>query len=253
VLERFESPDGLFAYRSPELARIGVPHAFTTRAVTTRAGETLAGELDVGPLDAALTLRLARLAGAGEEASAVDLRQVHGAEVREVDGGPFGTEQRADGLVTRVRGQLLVIRTADCVPVLLARSDGGRVAAVHAGWRGLVAGVIPRALEVLGAGEWAAAIGPCISSARFEVGPEVRAAFEHAGLESAVRSQPMARPHVDLRAAAAIQLERGGVRRIDTSDRCTYEHADEFYSYRRDVSHGTQPRTGRLAALIAIA
>jgi len=244
VLERFESCDGLVGYRSRELAAIGVPHAFTTRI-------SRAGALDVGALDGELTRRLARLAGVAEDALVADLRQVHGAEVREVGPGPFAPDVEADGLVTEERDRLLVVRTADCVPVLIARDDGRRVAAVHAGWRGLVAGVVPRALEVLGGGEWAAAIGPCISGARFEVGPEVRAAFERRGLGAAVHAPAGARPRVDLRAAVAIQLERAGVRRIDGTDRCTYEHADEFYSHRRDVTHGGWPRTGRLAALIA--
>ena len=241
MLERFESPDGLLGYRSPELAAIGVPHAFTTRA----------GELDVGPLDDALTRRLALLVGADAGARAADSHQVHGSGVREVEGERTGSDEEADGLVTEERGRLLVVRTADCVPILIARDDGRRVAAIHAGWRGLVAGVIPRALEVLGAGEWAAAVGPCISLERFEVGPEVREAFERSGLGSAVYTRARARPRVDLRAAAAIQLERGGVRRVDGTDRCTYQHAGEFYSYRRDVTHGQRPSTGRLAALIA--
>jgi hypothetical protein len=106
---------------------------------------------------------------------------------------------------------------------------------------------------VLGEGELAAAIGPCLSLERFEVGPEVAGAFEDAGLGAAVDRRPASRPHGDLRAAAAIQLERAGVRRIDATDRCTFEHADEFWSHRRDVTRGGRARTGRLAALIATA
>jgi hypothetical protein len=124
------------------------------------------------------------------------------------------------------------------------------VAAVHAGWRGLVAGVIPRALAALGEPAAAAAIGPCVSTARFEVGSEVARAFEEAGLGGAVRRGHGARPRVDLRAAARLQLERGGVAVVDETDRCTWEHADEFYSHRRDVTHGGSATTGRMGAAI---
>jgi YfiH family protein len=212
-------------YRSPFLTELGVSHAFTTRAVGVE-----------------------QLLSPGS--ALVELRQVHGAKVHEVGAELPPGALTGDGLVTGHAGRRLLVRTADCVPVLLARLDGRRVAAVHAGWRGLVAGVIPRALEVLGAGEYAAAVGPCLSTAHFEVGPEVVEAFARAGLGGVVdRSRP--RAHVDLRSAAAIQLERAGLRRIDGTDRCTYEHADEFFSHRRDVTHGGAPRTGRLAALIA--
>jgi hypothetical protein len=223
-----------FTYRSPLLSELGVWHAFTTRG------------LEVGPPG---DPGLGRLAP--ESALVVDLRQVHGAVVHEVGVEPVAEPLEGDGLVTEQPGRALLVRTADCVPVLLSRTDGGRVAAVHAGWRGLVAGVIPRALEVLGAGEYVAAIGPCLSTANFEVGPEVAAEFEGAGLSEVV-DRSRARPHVDLCSAVATQLERVGVRRIDGTDRCTYEHADEFWSYRRDVTHGGGERTGRLAALIAV-
>jgi hypothetical protein len=98
-----------------------------------------------------------------------------------------------------------------------------------------------------------AAIGPCLSLERFEVGPEVAEAFARAGLGSTVHERAGARPHVDLRTAAARQLAAAEVERIDTTDRCTWNDAEEFYSYRRDVTHGGKPRTGRLGALIAAA
>ena len=94
-----------------------------------------------------------------------------------------------------------------------------------------------------------AAIGPCISAEHFGVGPEVAQAFEDAGLADAVNTHDWDKPHVDLPAAVAHQLERAGVplSRIDRTDRCTFDHAEDFFSHRRD--HG---RTGRQAALIAI-
>jgi YfiH family protein len=241
MLQRFETADGLVGYRSPELARLGVPHAFTTRA------------LDVGPFDPELLARLRRLADAPPDARVVDLRQVHGADVCDAAEITGRYEAEADALVTDDPAHLLLIRTADCVPILLARADGLRIAAAHAGWRGLVAGVIPNALERLGVGEYVAAVGPCASEANYEVGPEVVTAFERAGLAAAVVPRTNARPHIDLRAAATLQLERAGVTRIDTTDRCTYEHRAEFWSYRRVVTHAGLPRTGRLAAVIGCA
>jgi hypothetical protein len=160
--------------------------------------------------------------------------------------------------VTSRARRVVGVFTADCVPVLLASADGRRVAAVHAGWRGLVAGVIPRALEALVSNEpsasvreLAAAIGPCLSLARFEVGTEVAEQFALAGLADAVRGDLGEKPHVDLRAAAAMQLERAGVARIDATDRCTWEQAGDFPSHRRDVTHGGRERAGRLLALVS--
>jgi YfiH family protein len=154
---------------------------------------------------------------------------------------------------------LVGVHVADCVPVLVARADGRLVAAVHAGWRGLVAGVIPRTLERLAAAgadlpgcPLVAAIGPCLSRERFEVGPEVAEAFEGAELAPSVsRARAGVRARVDLRHAALLQLRAGGVERIDVSDRCTYEDAAELWSHRRDVTHGARARTGRLGAFIA--
>lgn len=229
------------AYRSPSLGALGVPHAFTTRSC----------DLDVGPLDPDLEATLRRLAGAAAGAVLHDPKQVHGARVLEVTSGARTSGREADALVTARADALLLVRTADCVPVLMASADGGRVAAVHAGWRGLVAGVIPRAAAALGAPARVAAVGPCLSLERFEVGPEVAREFVRAGLAEAVRERAGRRPHVDLRLAATLQLERAGARAIDVSELCTWEAASELYSYRRDVTHGTLARTGRLAALVA--
>ena len=196
--------------------------------------------------------RVTRAAGL-RAAPIVSVRQVHGAHVLLVAQELPDASAEADGLVSE-RGDLLVgMHVADCVPVLIALADGRRVAAVHAGWRGVVAGVIPRALEVLGPGRFVAAIGPCLSVERFEVGPEVVEAFARIGLERAIRARDGARPHIDLRVAAAEQLAAAGVEHVDSTDRCTWNDAEEFYSYRRDVTHGGKPRTGRLGALIAAA
>jgi len=246
LIARFQDADGFAGYRSALLGQLGVPHLFTTRCSASRS------ELDMGALEPRDHERLQRALQRPGSAIA-SLWQVHGAGVRVVDAHfPLASRPEGDGLVTEREDVLLCVHVADCVPVLLAAEDGRRVAAVHAGWRGLVAGVIPRALEALGARAPLAAVGPCLSRARFEVGPEVAEAFERAGLGLAIHERPGQRPHIDLCAAAEHQLRAGGVRAIDSNDRCTWEAAEDFYSYRRDVTHGDRERTGRLGALIAV-
>jgi len=242
VLQRFRTAGGWVGYRSTFLDELGVPHAFTTRV----------GGLDVGPLaDEGLAECLRGIVGLPPGARWATARQVHGAGVVEAEAADPRELPAADALVSSRADRPLLVRTADCVPVLVARADGARVAAVHAGWRGLAAGVIPAALAVLGPGAFVAAIGPCLCSEHFEVGPEVADAFRAAELASVVSERPGRRPHVDLARAAAIQLARLGVERIDAGPPCTWEGVAEFYSYRRDVTHGGARRTGRLAALIA--
>jgi len=240
---RFEDEDGFVGYRSPALAALGVPHVFTTRHGGT--GE----DFDLGDLGERHLARLRRAAGA-EGARVSSLKQVHGDGVVEAGAALSPELPCADALVSDRPDRLLLVRTADCVPVLIARRDGRRVAAVHAGWRGLVAGVIPRALDALGPGEFVAALGPALSLERFEVGPEVARAFEETGLSAAVSPRSGARPHVDLARAAFLELARGGVREIDSSDLCTWGD-DAFFSYRRDVTHGGRKTTGRQGAAIA--
>ncbi len=247
LLRRSEHADGCVSYRSPALDELGVPHLFTTRLGVG------GGALDAGALDREQELWLARAAGA-ENARLARVHQVHGCGVRRVEADEPDPPEQADALVTERADRLLLVRTADCVPVLVTTADGRRVAAIHAGWRGLVAGVIPRALEALAPTRGlVAAIGPCLSLARFEVGPEVARAFADAGFAEVVHAGrgPSGRPHVDLRAAARLALARGGATRIDDTDRCTYEHGEELFSYRRDVTHGGASLGGRLGALIA--
>jgi YfiH family protein len=242
MLERVGS-----GYRSPLLSALGAPHLFTARP------------LDVGELDPAMAGALRDACGVRSPAPILFARQVHGGTVLAVgpDTDPDAlAETPADGLWTRTAGRLLLVRTADCAPVLLASRDGRCVAAVHAGWRGVLAGVVAAALAAFARADTRAelaVIGPCLSRGRFEVGPEVAAAFREAGLGAAVHDRPAARPLVDLEAAVALVLERGGVERVERSALCTFDGRGEFWSYRRDVTHGGRPRTGRMGALIAAA
>ena len=149
---------------------------------------------------------------------------------------------------------------ADCMPVLLCRADGAAVGAAHAGWRGLVGGVIEHtaaALEALGKRPDRAFLGPAIGARVFEVGPEVRQAFLDAALPAERDATAAAfLPHTDgnraergksfgdLVALAKLRLARVGIAEIGGGNHCTVAEPERFYSYRRD---GT---SGRMAALI---
>jgi hypothetical protein len=158
-------------------------------------------------------------------------RQVHSATVLTARDGHCGS---GDALVTRERGLALVIGTADCVPVALLGADGESLAAVHAGWRGIAAGVVPRAVEALGAAPLAAWIGPAIGRCCYEVGEEVaRAVVDAASPEVEIRDRGE-RPFLDLQRAVEVQLGAAGVQEIHRFEVCTRCHAEALWSYRRD-------------------
>ena len=264
MLERVEHDNGVVTYASARLRAAGVVHAFSTRLGGVSEGAYASLNLgslakgDVGDANVAVAENFRRLRAAlgREQARRVIVRQVHGGEVWRAAAGPLRPEEApaADAIVSTEPAHLLTVRVADCVPVLLASGDGAAVAAVHAGWRGLVAGVVGHAVahlaelaEVEGV---VAAVGPHIGVRHFEVGPEVVEAFEQAGLGAAVPGRVAGgKAHVDMLEATLMQLEAGGVgrERVDFDARlCTHERGDEFFSHRRDAG-----RTGRLAAVIS--
>ena len=173
------------------------------------------------------------------------LDQVHGSRVRDLDREVDGP---ADAAVTRQAGRVCAILTAYCLPVLLAAEDGDRVAAAHAGWRGLAAGVIEATVRALGTapGELMAWLGPCIGPQHFEIGAEVRAALLAAdgAADESIRPNARGRFMADLPGLARSRLRRLGIRRVYGSGECTYAQADRYFSHRRDG------RTGRQATLI---
>jgi YfiH family protein len=183
---------------------------------------------------------------------------VHGADVCEVRrGSGFESGTCADALVSDDPWRIISVKYADCVPILLAAPGGRAVSAVHAGWRGIVAGVLPAAVARLSAvagceaRDVTAAVGPCIGFDAFEVGPEVLEAFGRAlGPEAPMRRLDSGKGRVDLRESVRRQLLASGLSagRIDASDQCTFAGTAEFYSHRRDGV-----ATGRMAALIAAA
>lgn len=173
------------------------------------------------------------------------LSQVHGSQVVELSGRPTREETKTvegDGLVASAEDLGLGVRTADCIPLLLADPQTGRAAAVHAGWRGLVSGVIGEALRRLGgASRVYVAIGPHIGPRAFEVSADV--AQELAACSNAVK--PVLdgfgpKPHVDLAAIAVAQLEQAGVTRshIDVLGGCTFSEPANYFSFRRDGKVG---------------
>jgi YfiH family protein len=163
--------------------------------------------------------------------------QVHGSRVLSCDGTDGPVVGEGDALVARLPGTTLSILTADCVPVLLRGERG--IAAAHAGWRGLAAGVIEAAMAEVGPID-AAWVGPSIRACCYEVGREVIESFEAAGLPIEDDS------HVDPNDAAAAILERGAARRVATASGCT-SCDDRFFSHRRD---GTTGRQGAFIALL---
>lgn len=187
------------------------------------------------------------------------LSQVHGTAV--VDLATLTPEQspQADACLSSRPGQVCGIMTADCLPVLLADRAGTVVAGAHAGWRGLVAGVLENTVAAMrdaGAGALTAWMGPAIGPYQFEVGPEVRAAFLAAAVTGsdqrhveAAFSVMEGRPGkylADIYGLARHRLRAAGVQEVHGGEFCTVSNAARFYSYRRDGV------TGRQATLIWI-
>jgi YfiH family protein len=224
---RLDRIDGLTVARCGPLTAAGWAHAFSTRAADGRA------DFDLSPGSHSLPARAGRLLAAAGVAGAAPSgqRQVHGDRVLPA-GEADGAE--ADGLLW-LRGDPVDpvpgVRTADCVPILLAARSGRAAAAVHAGWRGTAAGIAGRAVAALaaagvGAADLVAAVGPAIGPCCYEVGDEVVRAL----------GAPAGGPTVDLRALNRALLEAAGVPRsaIHLAPWCTRCRPDLFFSHRRD-------------------
>ena len=192
--------------------------------------------------------------------------QIHSADVRVVPNeheaqpkpGVLGDDQYCDALVSNTPNVLLTVKTADCVPVLIADPKTGAFAAVHAGWRGTSASIVPAAIKQLQseygarAEDLRAAIGPAANSCCYEVGSEVIAQFKERFPQSAHLFTPTREGHarIDLQTANRDQLTGAGVspERIHVAPLCTMDRTDLFFSYRREKKlHG---RVGRLMSVI---
>ncbi|MQB02339.1 MAG: laccase domain-containing protein, partial [Actinobacteria bacterium] len=161
--------------------------------------------------------------------------QVHGASLLNVSPCDAGVIGAADVLAVGTSGPIAAILTADCAPVVVAGDDG--IAIAHAGWRGLIAGAIERAVEAVGR-PLAAWVGPCIHSCCYKVGPDVIEAFTRAEL-------PAEGDRVDPARAAEAILRRAGVEQVAAAAECT-SCDPRYFSYRRDGV------TGRQAGLVAL-
>lgn len=215
----------------------------------------------VGDDAVAVAANRARL-GAGLPTQPRWLRQVHGTNVLDVSADESGAgTPEADAALSRRPGQVCGVMTADCLPVLLCDQNGTVVAAVHAGWRGLLAGVVEQTVAAMGCKpeQLLAWLGPAIGPQSFEVGDEVRAAFVSAdgeassafktlNVEEDCQTEAEARKWLaDIYLLARQRLARLGVQRVYGGDCCTVREADRFFSYRRDGV------TGRMATLIWLA
>jgi len=239
------------------------PHGFLGRSGGVSMGDIVGLNCGLGSGDDPETVETNRRIAADAilpSAPLASVHQIHSPKaviVREAV--PHGERPHADALVTDRPGLLLGVVTADCAPVLLADTEAGVVGAVHAGWRGAIAGVTDQAIAAmisLGARveHIAAAVGPCIARASYEV--------DHAFAERLLADDPDnerffadgqgGKPHFDLEAYVVARLAAAGVRRIEATSLDTYALDDRFYSYRR-ATHRGEPTYGRQISIIGLA
>jgi polyphenol oxidase len=191
--------------------------------------------------------RLCAAVGADPESSTMAW-QVHGARVAEADSRgivtPGTVYERCDGLWTDRPGRPLVLLTADCFPVALARTSGTpRLSVLHVGWRGLLAGIAQAGVAAVGGNGVAAAVGPGIGPCCYEVGEEVAAPFRDAFGEDVISGR-----NLDLGLATERALLAAGCASVERTGRCTSCEPDLFFSHRRD-----RGRTGRQGVIAYIA
>ena len=246
---------------SPLLSSAGFRHGFFTRhhGWSTGPFATLNFSVSVGDTERNVAQNHG-LAGAALGVSPERIccaTQVHGQRALVLEDSarsPQVAAQQADALVSSHPGLACGVRTADCVPILLADRISGAVAAVHAGWRGVVGGVVAAAVEQLRAvvgdhGELLAAIGPHISAAAFEVSEELSLTLRDCAPTVEVVSYRAGAPHVDLGRIVCQQLYDAGIpsERVDQVGGCTAGDPELYFSYRRDGA-----RSGRhLSAIVA--
>lgn len=249
------TPPGLL--RVPDFSAV---HAFTTRSGGVSGGPYRALNLGASTGDALEAVRenrrLVREALGLDPARVARVQQVHGATV--VSARDATPEVEADAIVTDDPAWTLSVSYADCVPVLLYDPVTPAVGAIHAGWRGAVQGVVGETVASMtrrygtDPARLCAAIGPAVSGARYQVGPDVVDAFAAAGFDAA-RARPdpevPGRYRYDMPGAVADALGAAGVSaaRVRNGGWCTVSDASRFYSHRRDGR-----RTGRHWALVRL-
>lgn len=229
------------------LREAGFRHAFFTRNGGVSAGpyRSLSFSIAAGddPRNVSQNLQRAGLVLGVPSERIHFLSQVHGNDAHTLNGAETQSSLIAlegDALVSRARGLACGVRSADCVPVLLADRKSGAVGAVHAGWRGAVNGVLSRALDALRAlapePELIAAIGPHISATAFEVSEDVADTLLAASRDANIVDRSRAKPHLDLRRMLRAELRSQGLSDTSIDDvwGCTVLEPARFFSFRRD-------------------
>ena len=234
----------------PAPAKVRALTSLRTGGVSQGDFESLNLALHVGDDPAAvLENRRLLLSAAGIPNEPMWLNQVHGTDVVEADDGQ-ALPPRADASIARESGKVCAVMTADCLPVLFCNVSGTRVAAAHAGWRGLANGVLANTVSALDTapGQLLAWMGPAIEPAAFEVGAEVREQFLAKDARSGTAFEPNARGRwqADLYELARQELRRVGIARIFGGGLRCYADNERFFSYRRSA------RTGRMATMVWI-
>jgi purine-nucleoside/S-methyl-5'-thioadenosine phosphorylase / adenosine deaminase len=249
----------------PELSDLpGIAHGFFTRRGGVSDGIYASLNCGAGSKDSPEAVRenRARVARHLGARSLVSAWQVHGTTALVVDeASPAEPRPKADALVTATPGLALGVLTADCAPILLADARGRVIGAVHAGWRGALAGVAEAAIEAmegLGAAREhiQAAVGPCIGPGVYEVGPEFEAELlRHDRANArffARKGDSQARPTFDLPGYVAHRLRQAGIAGVATADACNYTEHNDFFSYRRSQKHGEADYGRQISAIVLI-
>ena len=238
----------------------GVRHGFFGRQGGVSQGIYASLNAGTGSNDdpAAVTRNRARIAAAfGAPAEKlIGVHQVHSA-IAVLTTAPYARRPQADALVTATPGLVLSVLTADCTPVLLADPEAGVIGAAHAGWRGALGGILDAvvaAMRASGATRIAAAIGPCIHQASYEVGPEFEAAFRDVDRTYSRFFAPGCadRRQFDLPAFCAHRLATLGVIEMETLPLDTYAEPERLFSHRRSVREKAGDY-GRNCAAISLA
>ncbi|HEY0106877.1 MAG TPA: peptidoglycan editing factor PgeF [Rhizomicrobium sp.] len=250
-------------------ARAGIAHGFFGRrgGVSTGIFESLNCGPGSGDARANVIENRRRVAAALGDAALVTLGQVHGiAVVNVTTPWPIGETPAedakhvplGDAMVTNVPGIALGILAADCAPILFADAQAKVIGAAHAGWKGALAGVAEAtvaAMERLGAARSriVAAIGPCISQANYEVGPEFRDRFLAEDADHTRHFAPSDRPghrRFNLEGFVAERLEHAGVDKVEALGACTYGRPADFFSFRRNTHRGEKDYGREISAIV---
>ena len=240
----------------------GIPHGFLGRRGGVSEGEMWGLNVGYGSGDDPAHIaenRRRAIDAVLPVAELVTVHQVH-SPIVVFAGSAWPQEERphADAMVTDRPCLLLGVLTADCTPVLFADPEAGVVGAAHSGWRGAFGGVNEatiEAMEGLGASRdrIAAAIGPCVSQASYEVDEGFRSNFldQSEANELFFTIGPAGKPHFDLSGYIRHRLERSGIVRVEALNLDTYSDPDRFYSYRRST-HRNEPSYGRQISMIGL-